>query len=160
MRPYCKLPLTPALVALGEQAEQAVVVPAVLREIVLPMAPFPAAGLAESEPAAVLAALELRWVAAEARDVRRLSALLHQARRAEEIRSEAPSHLAAEARAEASAARVSLYSSRASSTSSACSETFTLGKMCVIFPSSPMMNVVRSIPIYFFPYMDFSFQTS
>ena len=57
-------------------------------------------------------------------------------------------------------AKAAAQSSRASSTSSACSATFTFGKMWVIFPSFPMMKVVRSMPMYFFPYMDFSFHTS
>lgn len=62
--------------------------------------------------------------------------------------------------AAANVARGNYSSFKASSTSSACSVTFTFGNTCVIFPFLPMMKVVRSIPMYFLPYIDFSFQTS
>ena len=45
------------------------------------------------------------------------------------------------------------------STSSAWPSGFTLWKMCLILPSGPMMNVVRTTPMTFFPYMFFSWIT-
>src|SRR5690606_35922265 len=42
---------------------------------------------------------------------------------------------------------------------SACSSGFTFGSTCATRPSSSMMNVVRSLPQNFFPYIDFSFHT-
>jgi hypothetical protein len=47
----------------------------------------------------------------------------------------------------------------AANTSSAWPSTLTLGKIFLILPSEPIMNVVRSMLMYFFPYMLFSFQT-
>ena len=43
-----------------------------------------------------------------------------------------------------------------SSTCSACPSGFTLLNTCLIFPSGPMMKVVRAMPITFLPYMFFS----
>ena len=44
-------------------------------------------------------------------------------------------------------------------TSSACPAGFTLVNTLVTIPFSLMTNVVRSMPIYFLPYMDFSTHT-
>jgi cation:H+ antiporter len=41
-------------------------------------------------------------------------------------------------------------------TSASCFFGWTLGKTLAILPSASMMNVVRRIPMYFFPYIDFS----
>ena len=43
--------------------------------------------------------------------------------------------------------------------SAVCSAGFTLRRMAVISPSAPITNVVRSAPMYFFPYMLFSTHT-
>ena len=48
---------------------------------------------------------------------------------------------------------------KAVNTSSTCPSTFTFGKMRSIVPSRSMRNVVRSMPMYVRPYIDFSFQT-
>ncbi len=47
----------------------------------------------------------------------------------------------------------------ASRTAWAWPATFTLFQISAILPSGPTRNVVRSTPMYFFPYMLFSFQT-
>ena len=49
---------------------------------------------------------------------------------------------------------------RYDSTSSEWPSGFTLWKMCLILPSGPIMKVVRTTPITFFPYMFFSLNTS
>ncbi len=46
-----------------------------------------------------------------------------------------------------------------SSTLAACPSGFTFSKIFSIFPSASIKNVDRSTPIYFFPYMLFSFHT-
>jgi BarA-like signal transduction histidine kinase len=43
-------------------------------------------------------------------------------------------------------------------TSSACPVTLTFRQAFSTFPSAPIKNVLRSIPIYFRPYIDFSTQ--
>src|SRR4051794_40083600 len=48
----------------------------------------------------------------------------------------------------------------APSTRSSCSAGFTLRNTCLMLPSGPMTNVERSMPMYFFPYIDFSTQVS
>jgi hypothetical protein len=52
-----------------------------------------------------------------------------------------------------------LVPASAASTSPSCSAGLTLRNTCATFPSAPTMNVVRSLPKYFFPYIDFSTQT-
>ena len=52
------------------------------------------------------------------------------------------------------------YSFSAASTSAAWPSAFTFRKAFFSLPSGPMMNVLRSMPITFRPYMFFSFQTS
>ena len=49
---------------------------------------------------------------------------------------------------------------RYDNTSSEWPSGFTLWKMCLILPSAPIMKVVRTTPITFFPYMFFSLYTS
>ncbi len=51
------------------------------------------------------------------------------------------------------------YFFAAARTSAACPSTFTFGQALAIFPSAPTRNVERSMPMYFFPYMDFSTHT-
>ena len=50
-------------------------------------------------------------------------------------------------------------SSSAASTTSSWVFGDTFGKTCVIVPSASMRNVARALPMYVFPYIDFSTQT-
>jgi len=52
-----------------------------------------------------------------------------------------------------------LRSFSAPHTSPACSACFTFGKMATILPFGSITKVVRSVPLYFLPYIDFSTQT-
>ena len=55
--------------------------------------------------------------------------------------------------------KTAVSASSTAKTASACPVTFTFSNTWVMTPSASITNVVRAIPKYFLPYIDFSTQT-